>query len=124
MAKYQVQLKCASRTIVNRVEAKSVEAVLTFFNTLTSMQVSQILRIEYEDNTLPPVDDMAYYPLVKFFVANEETRKSIQVVLHNMKLTKNETDVVTLAKECLSIDGLTIDSIRSILIKDSRLNSL
>lgn len=122
MPKYRVQLKQGSRTIVNHLEAKSVQAVLDLFQSLTTMQVSEILKVEYSDDTLPPIDDMAYYPLCKFFAANEDSRKSVQVVLHNIKLNKNENDVIIKARECLELDNLPIDSVRSILIKDSKLN--
>lgn len=124
MPKYRVQLKQGSNTKTAHIEAKSVQAVLDFYQSLTTMQVTEILKLEYSDETLPPVDDMAYYPVVKMFIANDDSRKSVQFYFQNMKLNKNEEDVVLKAKQCLEIDNLNIDSIRSLLIKDSRLNSL
>lgn len=124
MPKYRVQLKQGSNTKTAHIEAKSVQSVLDFYQSLTTMQVTEILKLEYSDETLPPVDDMAYYPVVKMFIANDDSRKSVQFYFQNMKLNKNEEDVVLKAKQCLEIDNLNIDSIRSLLIKDSRLNSL
>lgn len=122
MPKYRVQLKQASRTIVNQVEAKNVQAVLDFFNTVTTMQVSEVLKIEFSDNTLPPVDDMAYFPLVKFMARNEASRKAHQITIHNVKLTKNEVDIDTMIKQCFEIDNLIIDSTYCGLFKNSKLS--
>lgn len=123
MPKYKIRLKQGSNTKSAEIEFKSIQHCLDFYNTLTTMQVSNIFGgTGYEDKTLPPVDDMAYYPLVKFFAVNEETRKSVQIYFQNMKLTKNENDVILKAMECLEIDGLKVDSVRSILIKNSKLN--
>lgn len=123
MPRYKVRLKQGSNTKTAEIEAKSIDHVLTFYNTLTTMHVSDIFGgVGYHSDTLPAVDDMAYYPIVKCFVANTNSNKSMQVYFQNMKLTKNEDDVALLIKECLEIDGLMIDSVRSILIKESRLN--
>lgn len=120
MPKYRVQLKQGSRTIVNHIEAKNVTAVLSLFNTLTTMKVSEILKVEYSDDTLPPSDDMNYYPLAKFIAKNEETRKSMQVVLHNIKLTKNSTDIDQAIRQFIEIDGLNVDSTYCGLFKESK----
>lgn len=122
MPKYRLRLQQGSRTIVNHIEAKSVQAVLDLFNTLTTMQVSEILKIEYTDDTLPPVDDFLYYPLAKFFVSNEQSGKSTQIVLHNIKMTKNTDEIAAKAKECLEVQTLNIDSCHSFLMKNSKLS--
>lgn len=122
MPKYRVQLKQGGGTKVAHIEAISVAAVLDFYQSLTTMQVTEILKIEYSDGTLPPVDDMAYYPVCKMFIANTDSRKSVQFYFANMKLNKDENDVILKARECLELDNLPIDSVRSILIKDSKLN--
>lgn len=122
MPKYRVQLKQGSRTIVNHIEAKSVQSVLDLFNTLTTMQVSEILKIEYTDDTLPPVDDFVYYPLVKFIVKNDVSNKSSQVVLHNIKMTKNVDEIAQKAIETLEIQTLNIDSCYSFLMKNTKLH--
>ena len=121
MPKYRVQLKQGSRTIVNQVEAKSVQAVLDLFNTLTTMKVSEVLKIEFSDDTLPPIDDMIYYPLVKFMAKNDTSRKTHQVTLHNVKMTKNELEIDLKIKECLEIDNLIVDSTYCGLFKNSKL---
>lgn len=121
MPKYKVQLKQGGSTKVATIEAKSVQAVLDFYQSLSTMQVTEILQLQYEDATLPPVDDMAYYPVCKAFIANSDSNKSVQVYFANMKLNKNENDFTMKAIECLELDNLPIDSVRSILIKNSRL---
>lgn len=110
MPKYRIQLKQGSRTITNHIEAKSVNDALLFFNTLTTMQVSEILEIKYTDDTLQPVDDMNYYPFCKLIANNDTTGKSKQVLLHNVKLTKNEADIDLAIKMHLEIDLLKVDS--------------
>ena len=117
MPKYRVQLKQGSRTIVNHIEAKSVDAVLAFFNELTTMQVSQILEIKYEDNSTPPIDDFNYKPLYKGFIRNDSTHKSKQIILHNIKPNKHETDIYRACQQYLEIDGSRVDSVVSSLFK-------
>jgi hypothetical protein len=122
MPKYRVQLKQGSRTIVNQVEAKSVQSVLDLFNSLTTMKVSEVLKIEFSDDTFPPIDDMVYYPFVKFMAKNDTSRKANQITLHNIKLTKNESDIDLKIKECIDIDGLKVDSTYCGLFKNSKLS--
>lgn len=110
MPKYRVQLKQGSRTIVNHIEAKTVNDCLTFFNTLSTMQVSEILEVKYTDETLQPIDDLAYYPMAKMFAYNEASGKSKQVLIHNVKLSKNEADIDLAIKQHLEIDTLTVNS--------------
>jgi len=121
MPKYRVQLKQGSRTIVNQLEAKSVQAVIDLFNSISTMQVSEVLEIKFTDDTLPPVDDMVYYPFAKFMCRNEATRKTHQVTLHNIKMTKNSDDIDLKIKECLEIDTLKVDSTYCGLFKNSKL---
>lgn len=126
MPRYRVQLKQGSRTIINRIEAKSQAAVLEFFNTLSTMQVSEIIGESggyYKDDTLPPTDDFSYFPHAKFFVSNDSSRKSYQVIVHNLKLTKNAQDVALLARQCLEVSALNVDSIYAFALKSSKLQS-
>lgn len=123
MPRFRVQLKQGSRTIVNRIEAKSQTAVLNFFNSLSTMQVSEVIGENgsyYKDDTLPPVDDFNYFPLAKFYARNESSSKAYQVVLHNMKLTKNMDDVALKAVECLDVHSLNVDSIYSFILKNKK----
>lgn len=116
MPKYRVQLKQGSRTIVNHIEAKSVGAVLTFYKTLTTMKVSEILKVEYEDDTIPPVDDMLYHPLFKG-IMKTDTRMAKQIIINNLKLSKNEKDIALACVQNLEIEGQNIDSLYSALFK-------
>jgi hypothetical protein len=120
MPKYRIQLKQGSRTITNHIEAKSVNDVLALFQTLSTMQVSEILEIKYTDETLPPVDDMLYFPFVKIFANNEASRKSQQFLLHNIKLTKNSVDIDQALRQHCEIDTLAINSTHCGLFKSPK----
>lgn len=115
--KYRIQLKQGKRTIVEHGEFKSVTHALDFFNTLSTMKVTEILKIEYEDFTTIPVDDFAYKSLFKGFIKNEESKKSKQIVLHNIKLSKSDLDIFAKIRECMDIDNLSVDSIYCSLFK-------
>lgn len=123
MPQFRIQLKQGSRTYVERGEFKSLQHVLNFYNTLTTCQVSEIWGgAGYKDNTIPPIDDMNYYVMVKQLARNEESKKSVQVVVRNVKLTINAQEVAAKIKECMEIDGLAIDTTIATLFKRSRLD--
>lgn len=108
---YKVQLRQGKRVVVEEIEAKSVSDVLAFYNRITTIQVSEIWRLEYLDKSSPPSDDFSYYSLVKLFVRNSEAKKSKQLILHNVKLSVSESDLFDAVKSHLLIDGLHVDSI-------------
>lgn len=118
MPKYRVQLKQGRRTIINHIEAKNVGAVLAFFKELTTMQVSEVLRVEFEDNTLPPADDFGYYAVFKG-IMKTDTRLAKQIILNNVKLGKTEKDIAMACKTYLEIEGANIDALYSALFKQS-----
>ncbi len=118
MPKYRIQLKQGKRTIVEHGEFKSVTHALDFYNTLSTMRVTEILRVEYEaPDLLIPIDDMNYKSLFKGFVKNEDSRVSKQIILHNIKLSKDENDIYQKIKDCVEIGGLNVDSIYCSLFK-------
>lgn len=120
MSNFRIQLKQGSRTYVERGEFKSLNHVLTFYNTLCTCKVSEIWGgAGYKDDTTPPIDDMQYIRMVKTFARHYETKKSVQITIRNVKPTKNTADIATMIKECMEIDGLTIDSIENTLFKRS-----
>lgn len=116
MPKYRVQLKQGSRTVVNTIEAKSVASAIAFFETLSTMKVTEVLKIEYENDTLPPVDDFLYFPLYKG-IMHTSTRLAKQMLVNNVKMTKSELDIAMACKEHLEINGSNIDSLYSSLFK-------
>lgn len=123
MPKFRIQLKQGSRTIINRIEAKSLTHVLDFFNSLTTMQVSEVIGDNgayFKDDTLPPMDDFLYYPYCKFFAYNEVNRVSNQVVIHHLKLTKNMDDVALKCSECLETNTFNVTSIYSFILKNKK----
>ena len=116
MPKYRVQLKQGKRTIVNHIEAKSVSSVLAFYNDLTTMKVTEILKIEYENDTLPPIDDMNYYSIFKG-IMHTNTRLAKQIILNNIKLSKSEKEIATACSLHLEIEGSNVTSLYSALFK-------
>lgn len=124
MPELRIQLKQGSRTYVERGEFKSVQHCLDFYNTLSTAQVSEIWggTSSYFDKTIPPLDDMAYFPMVKLIARNEQSKKSIQVVIRNVKLTKNSSEISAKIKECMEIDTLNVDATIGTLFKESKLS--
>ena len=116
MAKYRVQLKQGSRTIVNHVEAKNVGAILSFFNSLTTMQVSEVLKVEFSDDTMPPMDDFAYYSVFKGIMYTE-TRLAKQIILNNVKLSISEKEIANACTQFLEIENANVKSLYSALFK-------
>jgi len=118
MPKYRVQLKQGKRTVVEHIEAKSVDAVINFYNTLTTMKLTEILKIEFQDTTTPPIDDYNYQSLFKGFVKNSDTRQVKQIILHNVKPTVDEDAIYSACIANLEINGTNIDSVTATLFKD------
>jgi len=117
LPKYKIQLKQGSKTYVQYGEFKSVDSCLLFYSTLSTAKVTEILRVEYENDTLPPVDDLQYFPIYKGFVRVSETRKSKQIIINHVKLSKNEGDIARLAVECCEVDGVAVDAVVTSLLK-------
>lgn len=118
MPLYRVQLKQGRRTITNQIEAKSVADCLAFFNEITTMKVSEILKIEYSDDTHAPIDDFNYWALFKGIIKTKE-RMSKQIVINNIKLNKNEGDIAQACKLHLEVGGFNIESVVTGLFKKS-----
>ncbi len=118
MPRYRVQLKQGRRTIVNQIEARSVENVKAFFDEVSTMKVTEILEIKYSALTdTIPNDDFNYHPIVKMFIKNTKKNMSFQLVLNNIKPTKNEDDLYQACTRYLTIAGGKVDSITTSLFK-------
>lgn len=118
MPKYRIQLKQGKRTLVEYGEFKSVDSCLMFYQTLTTMKVTEILKIEYEDITSHiPVDDFNYRSLCKLMIKNNTLRITQQVILHNIKMTKNENEIYMAMLEHMEINGLKVDGVTATLFK-------
>lgn len=117
MSKYKIQLKQGKRTLVDYGEFKSVSHVLEHYRTLTTMKVSEISKVEFEDESTPPVDDFNYFSLFKGIIKNKESRKAKQVIFHNIKTNKGEDDIYNSCKQNMEIDGLNVDEIIATLFK-------
>ena len=118
MPKYRVKLNIGSSTKTEHIEAKSVQAVLDFFSTLTVAKVTEVLKVEYElTDPVIQVDDMLYHPLVKIMLLDTATKKSRQLIFHYLKPTKDENDIIPLCKSLLEVDGSSVKHCYSCLIK-------
>jgi len=113
MPKYRVQLKQGKRTIVEHIEA-----IKSFYGSLSTMKLTEVLKIEFQDTSKPPIDDYNYQSLFKGFVKNNDTRKMKQVILHNLKPSINEADIYQACKDNLEIDGVSVDAVTLTLFKD------
>lgn len=118
MPNYKVQLKQGKRTIVAYGEFKNVQAVKNHYNTISTMKVSEISKVEYEDKATPPIDDYNYMSQFKAFIKNEDTRKSKQVVFNNLKNTLSDSQLYESIKLNMEIGGLKVDSIVTVLYKE------
>jgi hypothetical protein len=117
MPKYKIQLKQGKRTLVAHGEFKSVASCLAHYQNISTMQVCEILKIEYEDESTPPIDDYNYKSLFKGIIKNEDTRMSKQVIFHNIKMTKDEKDIYNSCVSNMEVNGMKVDSVISSLFK-------
>ena len=117
MPKYKIQLKQGSVTRTAHGEFKNVQSVINHFNTISTMKVTEVLKIEYEDTTHPPIDDFNYRSIFKGFINNSETRKSKQVLFHNIKMNVNENDIYNSCMVNMEIDSYNVDAVSSTLFK-------
>lgn len=112
---YRVQLKLGSRTITEYVEASNVSQVLSFYQTVSVAQVSQICKIEYEDNTRQPNDNMDYFSKVKVIARNNDQGIARQYIFSYLKPTLKESELYNAMVANLSVGGFTIKSLVSAL---------
>lgn len=117
MPRYRIQLKQGKRTLVEYGEFKSLSSLLAHYETISTMKVTEVLKIEYENDSSIPADDFAYHSIFKAMIKNENARISQQVIFHNIKLNKSEVDIYNSIKANMEIDNLTVDSIYCTLFK-------
>jgi len=117
MPKYKIQLKQGKRTIVAHGEFKNIEAVLNHYNRISTMKVSEILKIEYEDLKTPPIDDFNYRSQFKGIIKNKDRRISKQVIFNNIKLSINESDIYNSCLNNMEIENSKVDGISCVLFK-------
>jgi hypothetical protein len=117
MPKYKIQLKQGKRTLVDYGEFKSVASVLAHYEAISTMKVTEILRVEYESDSNIPIDDFNYQSLFKGIIKNNDSRKSKQVIFHNIKNSIGENDIYNSCKQNMEIDSLRVDEITATLFK-------
>lgn len=117
MPRYKIQLKQGKRTLVEYGEYKSVSHVLQHFQNISTMKVTEILKVEYESDGVIPSDDFQYFSIFKGMIKNDDSRKSQQVIFHNIKLSVTEQTIYNSIKQNMEIDSLNVDSIYCSLFK-------
>lgn len=121
MSIYRVQLKQGKRTIVETVEASNVANIVSFYEAVSTMKLTEVLKIEYiASDNLIPVDDFQYTSLFKCFVGHKSdtgSKVTRQLILHNIKNTVSENELFSYIKQYLEVDNLSINSINGGLFK-------
>jgi len=117
MPKYKIQLKQGKRTIIAHGEFKSLNSLLAHYEKITTMKVSEVSEVLYTNDSTPPIDDFNYMTQFKGFVKNDDTRKSVQVVFNNLKMTLSDIELYQSIKDNMEIDNLRVDSIATVLFK-------
>ncbi|MDT8338741.1 MAG: hypothetical protein RQ763_06055 [Sulfurimonas sp.] len=119
MPQYKVQLKQGQRTIVNHIEAKSLQSVIDFYSQVSTMKLTEILKVEYQADGIIPSDDFQYTKLFKGLLKHETdtSRVSRQLILHNIKNTINETELFALIKTHLEVNGQSVTGVYAGLFK-------
>ena len=121
MAIYRVQLKQGKRTIVETVEASNVSNIVSFYEAVSTMKLTEVLKVEYlaSDNIIP-ADDFNYTSLFKCFVGHIDdagSKVTRQLILHNIKNTVSETELYSKIKQYLEVNSLSVNSINGALFK-------
>ena len=117
MPKYRVQLKQGSTTRVAHIEAKSVAACKAFYEAVSTMKVTEILKVEYQAPTDKiPIDDFNYIKLFKG-ILKDKFSCSKQIIIHCIKKTVSEDELFNLIKLHLEIDSKTVAGISAGLYK-------
>jgi hypothetical protein len=111
MPLFRVKLSQGSRTVVENVEAKSLTALLDFYQFITTMEVREVLKVEYlNPSEVIPIDDFNYDPLIKVMAKSDTVRKSRQFIFHNIKKTVSDEELFLKMSQCLEVAGSNIDS--------------
>lgn len=119
MPNYQVQLKQGKNSKTVEIEAKNPEAILAFFEYVTTMKVTLIRQIVYTASTsVIPIDDFNYNTLFMTFAKNETSGASREFVINNVKKNRDEHEIFSKMKDCFEIEGLRIDTIYSSFFKE------
>lgn len=115
---FRVKLSQGARSIVENTEAKSLQHLLDFYSYITTMEVREVLRLEYTNpSDAIPIDDFNYHPLFKVMAKSDTLRRSRQFIFHNIKPTRSDEEIFQKMVECLEVSGSHIDSCFSPLRK-------
>lgn len=115
---YKITQQQGNRVITSTLEAKSVPDLIAFLTAVSTAEVKYIYKVEFEtQKTNFPPDDFNYNKQFKAFVSNKN-RMCKQILLHNVKKTKNENELSTLIKTHLEVGGLAVNGVSCSLFMD------
>lgn len=114
--KYQIKLQQGKNSITAYGEFKSLDSCLAHFRNISTMKIAEIREIVYQDETsLIPLDDFNYIKQIKCYIKNDSTRKSMQIVMNNIKMGLTEKSLIDSIKQNYEIDNFKVDSVTSLL---------
>jgi hypothetical protein len=114
--KFKVALKQGQKTWIEYIEAPSLEAVLSFYNQVSTAKVIRVEQIVYTSEGNPPLDDGRYYSLVKV-IARNGAGQSKQFIFHNVRLFLNQRDLSSLIRRYLKVAGQPVEGVLTVLWK-------
>ena len=113
MANFKVSLRLGEKTIVEYVEADSVEDILVFYSQVSEAEVIRIEKVVYEKNVVP---QRKYWSLVKV-LARSNSGIARQYIFHGVKRSVSERELLNAMRRFLRVEGQRIDSVLTTLWK-------
>ena len=108
---YKITQQQGNRVITSTLEAKSVSDLIAFLDAVSTAEIKYIYKVEFEtQKTNFPSDDFNYNKQFKAFVSNKN-RMCKQILIHNVKKTKNEAEISALIKTHLEVGGLAVKGV-------------
>lgn len=119
MSTFVVKLKQGNVSKSVTVESSSLSKVIEFFTLVCTMKILEIHEVVYSNpsDAIPP-DDLNYHSVVKTFAKNKASGVSRDFLFNNINRTVNEQELFVAMRECLTVNGLHIDTIYASLFKD------
>lgn len=115
---YKITQQQGNRVITSTLEAKSVSDLIAFLTAVLTAEIKYIYKVEFESQkTHYPADDFNYNKQFKALCSNKN-RMTKQILLHNVKKTKNEAELSSLIKTHLEVGGLAISGVSCSLFMD------
>ena len=115
---YKITQQQGNRVITSTLEAKSVSDLIAFLDAVSTAEIKYIYKVEFEtQKTNFPSDDFNSNKQFKAFVSNKNGMCK-QILIHNVKKTKNEAEISALIKTHLEVGGLAVKGVSCSLFMD------